>query len=120
MNIGSCTRTRKLNLVDTADRRCNVALEGVFFNVRDLALESNGNYHRLLSVPTTTNRGCTFELAQPGDILLIPEGSVFEMVKSKGLVSLPTVKHYMVTVPTIVLSKQPELCYHSHTMLSCA
>ena len=98
---GTCKRT----LVDLADKRCIVSLTGVLY-VPDLALGSNGNYLRLLSALVATNKGCRLEFTQPGDILWTPEGSVFEMVKSIGLVWLPTVKQFVVTIPTTVLSKQ--------------
>jgi len=99
---GAC----KLTLVDSTGKRCNVELDGAVY-IRDLALRSNSEYLSLLSVPLATNRGCMFEFTQLGDRLWTPEGSVFEMAKSRGLVWLPTIKQPMVTVPTPLLSKQP-------------
>ncbi len=99
--------TCKLSLVDQAGIRCTVTINGVFY-VPNRALGSNGSYLRLLSVPVATNRGCRFEFTQSGDKLWTPEGSVFEMIKSKGLVWLPIVKHFVITVFTSLLSKQAD------------
>ena len=97
---GSC----KMTLVDSIGRECTVTLNGVLY-VPDLALGSNGNYLRLLSVLVATNRGCRFEFTQSGDRLWTPEGSAFELIKSKGLVWLPTIQSSKVTVPKASLSK---------------
>ena len=86
-NTSAC----KLTLVDLVGRRYIVPLDGVLY-VPGLALKSNGNYLHLLSVPVATGRGCKFEFTQPGDKLWTTEGSVFEMIKSKSLASLPIVK----------------------------
>ena len=66
--------TCKLTLANPAGRKCIVTLNGVLY-VPDLALGSNGNYLRLLSVPVATNRGCRFEFTPSGDRLWTPEGS---------------------------------------------
>ena len=83
--------TCKLTLVDSTCRKCIVTLYGVLY-VPDLALRFNGNYLRLLSVLVATIRGYRFEFTLSSDRLWTPEGSVFEMVRSKGLVRLPTIK----------------------------
>jgi hypothetical protein len=97
---GSC----KLTLVDSACRRCTFTLNEVLY-VPDFALRSNGNYLRLLSVQVATNRGCRFEFTLSGARLCKHEGSAFEMMKSKGLVWLPSIQPSMVTVPKALLSK---------------
>jgi hypothetical protein len=79
-------------------------LNGVLY-VPDLVIKSNGNYLQNLSVPVATNKGCRFEFTQFGNMLWTPEGSAFEMIKSKGLVWLPTIQPSMVTVPKALLSK---------------
>jgi hypothetical protein len=48
--------TCRLTLIDLACRKCIVTLDKVLF-VPDLALRSNGQYRRLLSVPVATHRG---------------------------------------------------------------
>ena len=90
--------TCKLTLVDPAGRKCTVTLNGVLY-VPDLALRSNGNYLRLLSALVAINRGCRFEFTQARDILWTPERSVFEMVRSKGLAWLPTIKQSVYMFP---------------------
>jgi len=96
--------TCKLTLVDLACIKCTVTVNGALY-VPDVALRSNVNYLRLLCVPLATNRGCRFEFTKSRDRLWTPEGSVFEMVEPKGIVWSPTVKHYVVTVSTTLMSK---------------
>jgi hypothetical protein len=73
---GICVRVRghetcQLTIIDHTGKRCIVTLDKVLF-VPDLALRSNGQYHRLLSVPVATNRGCKFEFTRSGDKLWTP------------------------------------------------
>ena len=77
--------TCRLILIDYTGRKCIVTLDKVLF-VPDLALRSNGQYRRLLSVPMTRDRGCRFEFTQSGDKLWIQEGKQFNMIRSNGLV----------------------------------
>jgi hypothetical protein len=93
-----------MTLVDPTNKKSTFTLNGVLY-VLDLALISNGNYPLLLSVLVATNRGCRFEFTQSCDILWTLEGSVFETIKSKGMVWLPTIQQSVVTVPTTLLSK---------------
>jgi hypothetical protein len=58
---GTCRPT----LIDPTCRKCIVTLDKAMF-VHDLALRSNGQYRRLLSVPVATNRGCRFKFTQSG------------------------------------------------------
>ncbi len=63
--------TCRLTLIDPTGRKCIVTIDKVLF-VPYLALRSNGQYRRLLSVPVATDRGCRFEFTQFGDKLWTP------------------------------------------------
>ena len=52
--------TCQLTLIDPTGKKCIVTVDKVLFAL-DLALISNGQYRRLLSVPIATKRGCKFE-----------------------------------------------------------
>jgi hypothetical protein len=85
-----CVRVRgcgtcRLTLIDPTGRKSIVTLDKVLF-VPNLALISNGQCRRLLSVPVATDRGCMFESTQSGDKLWTPEGKQFNMIRSNGLV----------------------------------
>ena len=77
--------TCRLTLIDPTGRKCIVTLDKVLF-VPDLALRSNGQYRRLLSVPVATDRGCGFEFPKAGDKLWTLEGKQCNMIRSNGLV----------------------------------
>jgi hypothetical protein len=99
--------TCQLTLIYPTGRKCIVTLGKVLF-VPDLARISNGNYHRMLSVLVATNRGCRFEFTQSGDKLWTPKGRSFDMIRSNGLVWLPTVEASMEPLHFVLLSKQTD------------
>jgi len=99
--------TCQLTLIDPSGMKCIFILDKVMF-VPDLAPRSNGNYCRLLSVPLATNRGCRFEFTQSGDKLWTLDGRLFDMIRSNGLVWLPTGKASMEPLRSALLSKQTD------------
>ena len=76
--------TCQLTLIDPTGKKCTVTLDNKVLFVLDLALISNGQYRRLLSIPVATNRGCRFEFTQSGDKLWTPEEKLFNMIRSNG------------------------------------
>ncbi len=97
--------TCRLILIDSTGKKCTVTLDKVLF-VPDLSLKSNGQYRRLLSVPVATDRGCRFEFTHSGDNLWTPEGRQFKMIRSNGLVWLPTLDRCRCTTFSLCISQQ--------------